>query len=384
MNRFALAAAAFVAAALALPAHAQKSIDYLESSKAWGHVVADFNGDGHDDIFITGHDSDDRIWYWTPTGYLPSGQALPWKDRHDCAAADVNGDGRLDMYCAIGAVGGTGLKLNELWIQQPNGTFVEALGYGADDPSGRGRHPVFLDLNHDGKPDLYVANEATVRSDHLPNFNHLWLNTANGTKFTEVTTIATGDRGYACAVKGDINGDGWDDLLVCSVKGAGHLYVNNHRNDFTELVTPAYGSGWRDAKLVDMNGDGKADLVVVTHDNHLQIWLNTGITPYYAGAPSFDGVLPGRGMSVAAGDFDGDGHMDAYVVLADAACAAAGPDLAGDAVYWARTGSWTQAQFVQNFGGCGHLAATVDGSKVLLENGTPGLKGPNYVLSFGH
>jgi hypothetical protein len=384
MHRMNILAAGALAAFLAVPAHAQKRVDFLEFSKSWGKVVADFDRDGHDDLFITGHDSDDRVWYWTPTGYQPGAQSLPWVDRHDCDAADVNGDGLLDMYCAIGAVRGTGLKVNELWLQQANGVFAAATNFGAEDASGRGRHPLFMDLNHDGIPDLYLANEAGVRTDHLPNYNHMYLNSRGATPFAEVVTIATGDIGYGCVAKGDINGDGWDDLLVCGTQSAGHLFVNNHRDNFTELSSPAIGTGWAFAKLVDMNGDGKDDLVALTANSHLQIWLNTGVAPYYATAATFDSPLPGKGTGFAVGDFNGDGTKDIYVVLADPACKTAGPDLAPDVMFKGVAGSWVASKFKQAFGGCGHLAATVDGSKVLLENGTPGLKGPNYVIDFGN
>jgi hypothetical protein len=377
--------AGLAAAALAGTAAAQKSVDFLENSKAWGSLVADFNGDGHQDIFVTGHDSDDRIWYWTPSGYVPAGWTLPWQDRHACAVADVNQDGLLDFYCQIGGEKGYATKKgNELWIQQPDGTFAAASNFGAEDTYGRGRRPVFLDLNHDGWPDLYITNDATTRTDGQPNWNHMFLNQKDGT-FVEVPTVATGqanslEPGYQCAIQGDVDGDGWDDLLVCYDKGPGHIYINNHQNDFTVLNTPAYGVGWVDAKLVDMNGDGLTDLVVITRSNHLQVWLNTGVSPYYV-TPAFDATLPGKGESLTTGDFNGDGLKDIYVVLASN-CQSAGPDTASDVLFKQVNGTWQLEQLKQSFGGCGHLADTIDGTKVLLENGTPGLRGPNFVLTF--
>ena len=59
-----------------LAAQAQYTATFIETSKVWGSVVADFNRDGHDDFFITGHDQSDRIWYWTKKGYKPAAQAL--------------------------------------------------------------------------------------------------------------------------------------------------------------------------------------------------------------------------------------------------------------------------------------------------------------------
>src|SRR5262249_7298835 len=156
---------------------------------------------------------------------------FPWHDRHGCRAADVNRDSRLDLYCEIGAVQGTGRKMNELWLQQADGSFASAVDFGAEDEFGRGRLPVFLDLDRDGWPDLYITNDATERHDGEVNHNRMFLNQRDGT-FREVDTIATGSAdwapGFQCVVSGDIDGDNWDDLLVCNQTGPGHFFINNH------------------------------------------------------------------------------------------------------------------------------------------------------------
>jgi hypothetical protein len=376
-----------IAAGLAgacLLAHGQAGTRYqatwLEYSKGWGVIVADFDRDGRDDLYVTGHDRDDRIWYATPTGHVPGPQVQPYLDRHACAAADVDRDGLLDFYCAIGAEKGTGDKLNELWMQGPGDVFTRAAGFGAEDEFGRGRWPVFLDVNHDGWPDLYITNESTVRVDGHPNINHLFVN-QQGHGFVEQVTAATGGLGFQCAHKGDIDGDGWDDLLVCGVKEGSHLFVNDRQGNFTQLATPATAVSWNDALLVDMNGDGRDDLVLVNVRQTFQVWLNTGSPPYFD-APAFSVRLPGAGVGVAVADLDGDGTRDVYVVLQDAACQTALVDLAPDMVFWGQAGGgWVgQAQPQDGLVGCGHLAAAVDGDKILLEQGGPGWKGGNYLI----
>jgi hypothetical protein len=379
-----LAPGVLLAASCAL-AQAQATVQYLEFSKAWGSVVADFNGDHHDDVFVVGHDSEDRIWYWTPTGYVPSPWKFPDIDRHDCDVADVDLDGLLDLYCAQGAEKGTGLKHNELWIGLGKGRFELRTNFGADDASGRSRLPKFFDLNHDGWPDLYLENEATPRDDGLPNYNHVYVNQRNGS-FAEVHTIATGDtadKGYQCVAKGDVDGDGWDDLVVCSLSAVAQVYINNHANDFRLLATPAIAK-WRDAKLVDMNGDGKDDLVVLGFDDVFRIYFNTGVAPYYAATPSFSSQLPAKAMALTVGDFNHDGLEDAYVVLENDGCE---PDLQQDTdpdvVFFGKADrTWTKSQLAQAFSGCGHLADTVDGDKVLLENGGVAYRGPNFVFGW--
>lgn len=366
---------------LALGAQAQHSVSFIEASKAWGSVVADFNRDGHDDIFITGHDTDDRIWYWTPKGHVPGAQTFVWVDRHDCDAADVNQDGLLDLFCTIGADRGEGEGPNEVWLQDGSGQFQPMANHGAEDRYGSGRWPVFFDFNHDGWPDLYISNERRTRSDGQLSINRVFVN-QGGMGFVEANTIATGERGSACVAKGDIDQDGWDDLIVCDLDGPPHVYLNNRAGDFTELVTPATAAKWVAAKLADMNHDGRLDLVVLAEGGNLQIWLNTG-TGHFFETPVYQNHLLYMGKALTMGDFNRDGLPDVYVVLMKSGCQETLVDEAPDLVYQGlATGGWTKLKLAQAYGGCGHLADTVDGRDVLLMNGGISWVGPNYVLSW--
>jgi hypothetical protein len=375
----AAAAAWFILAPWA--AHAQYSAQFIENSKAWGSVVADFNGDGHDDIFITGHDTDDRVWYWSPAGYVPSAQILVWVDRHDCDAADINRDGRLDMYCAVGADRGNGVGRNEVWLQDEAGQFNLLPDHGAEDMYGSARIPVFLDFNHDGYPDIYLTNERRTRSDGQLSINRLFIN-QGGTHFTEAATVATGEHGSACAAKGDVNQDGWDDLVVCDLEGPPHVYLNDQAGNFSEVATPAVATKWVAAKLVDMNLDGRDDLVLIGAGNKLQVWLNTGVAPYFV-APAYENQLTFMGKSLTVGDFNRDGLKDIYVVLMKSGCQSTLNDVAPDLVFQGMAnGSFAKIRQTQAYAGCGHLADTVDGHDVMLMNGGISWVGPNYVLSW--
>jgi hypothetical protein len=378
---FAKVIAGALLCAHSLFAFAQYSAQYIETSKAWSSLVADFNNDGHDDIFITGHDEHDRIWYGTESGYVPSAFEFVWVDRHACSAADFNLDGLLDIYCTVGANRGNGMGNNELWIQGAGNVFTKMLGHGAEDPYGRGRYPVFFDFNHDGYPDIYVTNEATIRPDGQVNINHVFVNQA-GTGFVEAVTLATGPRGFVCTGKGDVNQDGWEDLVVCHESGPGHVYINNQAGDFTGMVSPALNPRLRDAKLADMNGDGLDDLVLINGVNTLQIWLNTGHAPYFV-TPAFERKLVFQSKWLAIGDFNRDGMKDVYVVLQKSDCKTTFQDVAPDVVFEGRSGpTWVIKKQPQAYGGCGHMAETVDGSKVLLLNGGVSYRGPNYVIKW--
>jgi hypothetical protein len=378
---------AVVAALLAFSpwlAQAEYSATLIETNKAWGSTVADFNGDGHDDFFISGHHKEDRLWYWSPTGYVPSPQILVWVDRHDCDAADVNLDGRIDMYCAVGAEKGMGSGPKELWLQDDAGVFQLIENHGADDPYGRGRIPVFFDFNHDGLPDIYLANEDGTRPDGQINHNHVFVNQGDSTpRFVEVQTLATGPRGWNCVDKGDVNGDGWDDLIVCDLGGPPHVYINDRAGNFTELVTPATATKWRDAKLRDMNADGRDDLVLLTTTNFLKVWLNTGSGGFYEAAPILDSKINNLPKWLTVGDFNRDGVQDIYVVQQQSTCKTTHNDTAKDLVFHGKPrGGFIRSIQPMTFAGCGYRADTLDGDKILLMNGDISYRGPNYVIEW--
>lgn len=377
-------AAALGLAAVTTTAYAAYKEKFLERSKAWGSAVADFDNDGKQDIWVTGHDDNDRVWFWNGKAYVAGPQVFESVDRHDCDAADVDHDGWIDLYCEIGGEKGTAHKANELYMNNHDHTFTLAQNHGAEDPTGRGRIPLFFDLDHDGWPDIYDAVEATDRVDGEPNINHIYVNNHDKT-FHEVVTIATGKIGSQCVAKGDVNGDGWDDLLICNEKGPARIFLNNKHNDFVDLNTPAIGVEWRDAKLVDLNGDKKDDLVFVTDTAEVYIYLNTGVAPYFV-TPAFHANLPGfRANAITVGDFNQDKAKDVYIVMADKDCETTLTDAAPDVVLWgtAAGNAWTMETLsTQAFAGCGHLADTVDGFKVLLENGGVGYRGPEYILNW--
>jgi hypothetical protein len=126
----------------------------------------------------------------------------------------VNGDSWPDDYCTVGRNAGNLVKGrgydNELHLQGPGDTFTDvATEWEVGDSCGRGRTPVFIDVNRDGFDDLFVANEAPrardtctqrVRGVTLRGENALFLNTG-GTGFRPAPELGVnqhiGQRG-AC------------------------------------------------------------------------------------------------------------------------------------------------------------------------------------------
>lgn len=273
--------------------------------------VADFDNDGDADLVVPAHNRAE----WPILRNEGNGTYSPWftlpiADRHGCDAADVNGDGLLDFYAVIGARRGTSdvAGLDELWWQRADGTGFDNTieGSGTEDGAGRGREALFLNSNGDALPDLFVGNEIGVDFPS-PSRHYLGI----GWSFLEDTQSGlNAELGATCTSKGDVDHDGLEDLLLCGADQT-LLYRQAPHGVYADEAGPrGFGEiAFRDAELVDVNGDGWLDLVGVTA-KFLVVELSQG------------GVFPGwgynlrlkHGRDVAVGDANGDGFADIFLV----------------------------------------------------------------------
>ena len=283
---------------------------------SYGAVKADFNRDGWPDLFIGRHSNPGWLLLNDHSGFVDApGVSIPRRDRHGCTTGYVNGDKLPDLYCANGAFHGAGFKGNELYIQQPDGTFVDqAMALHATDPFGRGRLTALFDLDHDKYADLFLADRP-ARTDGLPSLDRVLSNPHGKGYIGQSVSGFDASGGADCLRAADLNGDGWTDILLCerAMDRPGTYGVHILRNVHGRLVDVTGTSGIEkrqavDAIAADMDGDGQLDIVEVT-PYELRIHLRRH-GHYVLGY-----TRPLRhGVAVAAGDVDGDGHRDLYIV----------------------------------------------------------------------
>jgi len=191
------------------------------------------------------------------------------------------------------------------------------------------------DLDGDGWPDIYVANDATP--------NQLWINRHDGTfedrgllSGTAFNALGRPEGSMGIAL-GDADNDGDEDLFVTNIAGESHvLYLNDGAGNFEDARTRSglgaatadmtgFGTGW-----IDYDNDGRLDLFVangavniiegqrgqpVPYRQRSQLFHNEGGGRFRdvsrEAGPFFDRLLVGRG--VAFGDLDNDGDVDMVV-----------------------------------------------------------------------
>lgn len=286
-----------------------------EVTRTRGAVVADYNNDGSPDIFLNRHQLVPRFYVNDGNGRFTqtNKDIFVHVDRHGCDEADVNNDRLLDIFCTVGAARGTQLKRNDLYIQQPDNTFIQqGAQYGVLEPFSRGRSAAFIDANGDAYIDLFTANEEN-RGDGLPSPNRLFINQGGnaysyGPRFGLEHEVGDGDPRGGDADVGDLDKDGWEDLVVETISGL-RVYHNNQGNGFTNVAASVgLGQKPRDTVLADVDGDSWLDVIEVA-SKELRVLRNTNGTFSTVFSTPLD-----SGLAIAAGDVNGDDRVDIYVM----------------------------------------------------------------------
>jgi len=321
----------------------------LISTMHGGCAIADYDGDGRPDLYVT-----NSIPRWGKPNRencgrlfrnLGGGRFEDVTEKSGIRAcglgmgafwADLDGDGRPDLYL-------TNVGPNAVWWNRGDGTFEEGKATGLEDPLFS-VGAAFLDFDGDGRLDVAVANyldstpeweaaqpqfELRVPEDYVGQPSHLYRN-EGGRKFRDVTKEAglalppaeTKTLGIAVL---DYDGDGRPDLYFVNDRVSNRLFRNRGDGTFVE-VTAETGAGVLGERpragmgiaVGDPFGDERDSLFVTNFGAEPNSLYRNVEGALFEDAGESAGVLEAGLPFVRWGthfaDFDNDGWPDLYAV----------------------------------------------------------------------
>lgn len=259
-------------------------VNYLYYYNGGGVAAGDIDGDGLVDLYFTSNLGSNRLYrnlgnfrFEDISARAGVADSVGWKS--GVTMADVNGDGRLDIY--VSGVDYLGMKgRNVLYINNGDGTFTDrtdeyGLGF-----SGYATQAAFFDYDGDGDLDMYLLDSSTfaeLRARQGPSRternaragDRLYRNDRG--HFVDVSAsagISGGVEGFGLGVVvSDVNLDGCPDIYVANdFPENDFLYLNNCNGTFTESIAQATGHTSKfsmGADAADFNNDGRPDLAVL-------------------------------------------------------------------------------------------------------------------------
>jgi hypothetical protein len=269
-------------------------------------AIADFNNDGFPDLDFLFYDpSTIQVMLDSSIGALSTGSQLVLSSdsflQPPNAAADFNGDGKLDLVFTANDSVGIALGNGDGTFQPP--TYIA---------TARNSYSVTVgDFNRDGIPDIaaYLYDYGTIV---------ILMGNGDGTFAPPVSYATTMGSNLTVA---DLNGDGYPDLIGVDQAAYATIDVMLNAGNGTFLPAVSYSVpntqvGFGPLAVGDMNGDGKPDVVAYNvqecTNNCIYIFPGNGDGTLQTGAyyGIRQNIAGGGGGEISLADFNHDGKLD--------------------------------------------------------------------------
>jgi hypothetical protein len=254
-----------------------------------GLAVADVDGDGRPDIYFVSQVGGNQLWRNLGGGRFenitPSaGVGVAGKVSVSASFADIDNDGDPDLYVTTVRGG------NMLFENDGKGHFKDISAASGLNYTGHSSAAVFFDYDHDGKLDLFLVNVG---------------------RYT--TNTIGGDPGakYYVAFTDAFSGHLHPERAESSI-----LYHNTGKNHFVDVTQQAglRDLSWSgDASVVDVNDDGWPDLYLLNMLGDDHYYENVGGTRFVDKSRQVFPKTPWGSMGIKVFDFNNDGKMDIFI-----------------------------------------------------------------------
>ncbi len=282
-------------------------------ARSYGCVMIDADGDGRPEVFSGTVAGPNRLYKGDGGAFIdvaPPELADAGASAIGVAAADANGDGRVDFYLLnTSAFAGPVSDPDRLLINQGGLRFEDAMARHPQRNVAAGRSVAWLDVLADGRLSAYVCNYGAPNRLYFNDESGNWPDRAPHYGLNRVT----GGRGLVCQ---DILGTGAMDIFCVNENDANTFYRNtggkfsDAAGDLGLADPEMHGRG---VALIDARGDGRAGLVYGNWEGPHRLMLWDSRSKRFSDAASADFAEASRIRTVIVADFDNDGLDEIFM-----------------------------------------------------------------------